>query len=88
MPVARSTLMANAATRGNESSWKFETSGNHLPTSARLLNRFQNFSRTDKESFDKWIGSCNDSLRRILNDDEIMRKIIEEGLEKNRGGDL
>ena len=54
IPDSVNEYLANSATHGEKDRWTFSTSGNHFQTSGRLLNRFQNFSRTHKLQYRIW----------------------------------
>lgn len=58
IPDSVNEYLANSSTKGKGKTWTFETSGNHLPTSPRLLNRFQMFRRTQKIIYDRWLQGC------------------------------
>jgi nucleoside phosphorylase len=47
IPDTINEYLANSATKGSKRTWSFETSGNNLPTSPRLLNRFQMFRKVE-----------------------------------------
>lgn len=58
IPDSTNEYLANSATKGKGKTWMFETSGNDLPTSRRLLNRFQMFQHTQKTFYEKWSKDC------------------------------
>jgi nucleoside phosphorylase len=55
IPDCVNEYLANSASRGERKSWTFDVSGNHLQTSARLLNRFQLLSHTQTEQYKRWL---------------------------------
>lgn len=78
IPDSVDEYLANSAGMGL-TTWRFETSGNHLPTSPRLLNRFQLFSQTNPSFYQGWIEGCNVRLEPLVKGG-IQTVIAEEGL--------
>ena len=66
IPDSVNEYLANAATKGEGATWTFHTSGNHWPTSPRLLNRFQNFRQTQRESYNEWQHACAARLEPLI----------------------
>lgn len=54
VPDSVNEYLANSAGVGEGESWTFTTSGNHLQTSVRLLNRLQLFAHTAKDYYAQW----------------------------------
>jgi nucleoside phosphorylase len=79
IPDSVNEYLANSATKGKGETWTFEISGNHLPTSPRLLNRFQNFRHTEKRFYDSWFQDCAARLAPLI-EGEIQEAMAKAGL--------
>jgi nucleoside phosphorylase len=83
IPDGINEYLANSAAYGETGDWTFAISGNHFISSRRLLNRFQNFSRTHKPRFEAWQNSARE-LRSALITIETEAALTNAGL-KSRG---
>ena len=80
VPDSVNEYLANSATKGSEDAWTFETSGNHLPTDPRLLNRFQNFRRTQRDIYNLWLDECSERADPLLNG-VVKESLVKAGLD-------
>jgi nucleoside phosphorylase/tetratricopeptide (TPR) repeat protein len=79
IPDSVNEYLANSATEGKKVTWLFQTSGNHMPTNPRLLNRFQMFQSSQKEFYDKWFGDCSTRFAPLVNG-EIQKTLVKAGI--------
>lgn len=80
IPDSVNEYLANSAAYGQESNWMFATSGNHFLSSSRLLNRFQNFSRSRNPRHKMWENSARE-LRSALITTETETALTNAGLQ-------
>lgn len=80
IPDSVNEYLANSATRGENETWTFDSSGNHFQTSTRLLNRFQNFAHTQKDCHKHWQEDTRQRRAAII--PEVTEKaLVAAGLE-------
>jgi nucleoside phosphorylase len=65
IPSSINEYLANAATRGEQGSWTFDTSGKNFRTSGRLLNRFQLFV-TEEDDHARWLDETKRHRKTII----------------------
>jgi len=81
IPDSVEEYLANSAAIGEDNNWEFKTSGNNLPTSLRLLNRFQHFFSRYRPIYDQWLKDSNDRLNHILENKKIQEILDKHGEE-------
>ncbi len=80
IPDCVDEYLANSATKGRRKIWTFETSGNQMSTTPRLLNRFQVFRRTQKVFYDRWSQDCAARFAPLI-EGEIQAAMTKAGLD-------
>lgn len=66
IPSSVEEYLANSAIKGDQRDWYFEVSGNELPTSQRLLNRYQLFKQTNEVIFNEWSVESTKRISSLL----------------------
>jgi nucleoside phosphorylase len=79
IPASVKEYLANAAAVSKGKRWRFQTSGNELQTSPRLLNRFQFFAQSQPDYYAKWRTDVA-AHRAALLDKKTLRRLAAEGL--------
>lgn len=80
IPDSVNEYLANSATTGENETWTFSTSGNQFASSARLLNRFDQFHIAHKDSFNLW-RTISEKRRSVTVSDTVLTQLADAGIE-------
>ena len=79
IPDSVNEYLANSAAKSQGDEWYFETSGNHLVSSVRLLNRFQVFAHAHTEFEKNWRETAATQRQKLITP-EITGALVANGL--------